>query len=478
MAKYYDIHNHLFNKDFLAKELLYRLLKEMKKILHIEEEAEEERGIRDKVEKLRNVIRTLKRYSYAIKVFTRKNSTAVFEELDKTYQGEFILTPLTFDLTYCFAPSADRDGTPGSGSTLDEEFEREMNEMFGMVEENTRSLSRDINDEASLEEDELWNDYTREKEWLLKNTGILRQQHKDNIVKQARERGVDRDLVDLPDAFDGFEEQIRQLAELKNDPKYKDMVFPFLAIDPRRPGIDKYARENVGKGKLFVGVKLYCPTGYSPTDPLLYGPEGEKGGIYAFCEENGIPVTTHNSDGGFATLSKSVVINGLIHVNGSLIPINNKTVTFRTSIFQKEAIYERATTLNHPLIWEKVVEKYPKLILNLAHFGGGQQLKGALEHPENPRLWSNRIIALLKDKRYNVYTDVSCFSDFETLRMFVESPVYQEIRYKTMYGSDYILLLLFENDFGENVKQFREIFGPDFDIIAGKNPKEFLKNVL
>ncbi len=31
MPKYFDVHNHLFNKNFLAKELLYRLMKELKK---------------------------------------------------------------------------------------------------------------------------------------------------------------------------------------------------------------------------------------------------------------------------------------------------------------------------------------------------------------------------------------------------------------------------------------------------------------
>jgi hypothetical protein len=30
MNKYYDVHNHLFNKHFLAKELLYRMMKELK----------------------------------------------------------------------------------------------------------------------------------------------------------------------------------------------------------------------------------------------------------------------------------------------------------------------------------------------------------------------------------------------------------------------------------------------------------------
>jgi predicted TIM-barrel fold metal-dependent hydrolase len=475
MAKYFDVHNHLFNKDFLAKELVYRLMKELKNFLHIEKEAED-RGLKDTVRKLKDVIKALKRYSYAIRVFMRKNSIAVYEELDKTYKGEFILTPLTFDLTYCFAPTPDRDIDGPPKETLDEAFNREMDEMFEMIEGNTRSLSRDVNSKASIEEDELWNEYIKEKEWFMKSAAQLTEQHKENVERGIREK--ERGIIPLPDSFDGFNEQIRQLEELKKHPKYKDMVFPFLAVDPRRPGIEKFTKENVGKGKLFIGVKLYCPNGYSPTDPLLFGPDGKKGGIYDFCEKNGIPVTAHNSDGGFATLSKSVVVSGLIHVNGQLIKLEDKTLTFKNTIFKKDAIYERAVTLNHPLIWEKVVEKYPNLILNLAHFGGGKQLDGALDHPDNMKLWSNRIISLLKDDRFKVYTDISCFSDFSILRKFVASPVYQQIKTKTMYGSDFILLLLFENDFEENVRQFREIFGQDFEIIAGSNPHEFLKHVL
>ena len=130
------------------------------------------------------------------------------------------------------------------------------------------------------------------------------------------------------------------------------------------------------------------------------------------------------------------------------------------------------------MIWEKVVEKYPGLILILAHFGGGEQLNAALDHPGDLNFWSNKIIDLVKDPRYKVYTDISCYSDFNVLRKFASSSVYQEIKRKTLYGSDFILLLLFENDFENNVHQFREIFGSDFDIIAGSNPEEFLKFVL
>jgi hypothetical protein len=145
MNKYYDVHNHLFNKHFLAKELLYRMIKELKKFVIIQKERSLDR---DTDRGLKNVITSLKRFKKAIKIFTRKNSIGVYEELDKTYKGEFILTPLTFDLTYCFAASADRDLPAGSQEIVKDAFENEMNSMFEMVEQQTRDLSRDFNPNA------------------------------------------------------------------------------------------------------------------------------------------------------------------------------------------------------------------------------------------------------------------------------------------------------------------------------------------
>ena len=445
------------------------MMKELRKFIDLQKERSLDRG---PDRGLKNVITSLKRYKKAIKVFTRQNSIAIYEELNKSYKGEFILTPLTFDLTYCFAPSADRDITTGSRDTVKQAIEDEMNVMFNMVEDQTRSMSRVFNPFADNDEDKLWNEFLLEKEEFMKIAEDFQQS--DETPDSDGTRGIFKKRS----PSDGWNEQIRQIEELKKHPDYKDMVFPFLAIDPRRPGIAEYAKANVGKGKLFAGVKLYCPNGYSPTDPLLFGTEGKRDGIYAFCEDNGIPVTAHNSDGGFATLAKSVVINGLIHVNGKLIQLNNELLKFSKAITEKDAIYERALAINHPLVWGKVAEKYPNLRLNLAHFGGGRQLEAAMDNPDNLNLWSNRIIELIKDSRNNVYTDVSCFSEFSSIDKLIASKVYPEIKKRILYGSDYTLLLLFEDDFDENIRQFRNKFGSDFDIIARENPKEFLKHVI
>ncbi|MBK6285865.1 MAG: hypothetical protein IPF54_27140 [Draconibacterium sp.] len=159
MNKYYDVHNHLFNKHFLGKELLYRMMKELRKFIDLQKDRSLDRGT-DRG--LKKVITSLKRYRNAIKVFSQQNSIAIYEEINKTYKNEFILTPLTFDLTYCFAPSADRDISANSHN-IDEAIEDEMNVMFDMVEEKTRSMSRVFNPYAESDEDKLWNEFLEEK---------------------------------------------------------------------------------------------------------------------------------------------------------------------------------------------------------------------------------------------------------------------------------------------------------------------------
>jgi predicted TIM-barrel fold metal-dependent hydrolase len=467
MQKYYDIHNHLFNKDFLTKELLYRLIKELKKLLDIG--ADRDRGMLEVVHQLKGWIDILKRYTYAVKVFCMNDSSSIYEEMNKTYKGEFILTPLTFDLTYCFAESPDRDGLK-----LKTVIDAEMNSLFNGVEKSISSYLRTQDKRSEIEEIRLWKEYYLEKENFLNQTKELLKQDDQNKIRQSQTRGI----LDIFNAFDGFDEQIKQITELKNHPDLKGQIFPFLAVDPRRPKIVEYAKANIGKGKPFIGIKLYTPNGYSPTDPLLYGAESKKGGMYEFCEKNGIPITVHNSDGGFATLAHQVKINGDIYLNGKLVKANNAMVKFKYSIFEKGAINERAKTLNHPLLWEKVVQKYPGLIINLAHFGGGKQLEKALENLNDKSLWSNKIIELITDQRYNVFTDLSCYTNFDTIDKLINSPVLNKIKSRILYGSDFILLLLFENDFNENVNRFKDFFGDDFNIIAGTNPQKFLQHVI
>jgi predicted TIM-barrel fold metal-dependent hydrolase len=464
----FDIHLHLFNKSFLAKELYFRLIQVIHKLF---EKDEDERGLLDIGSKIGSVIQTIKRINHFLHVGFKSDSTGVCDELNEVYQNKFILTPLMFDLTYCFVSSAIK--TRGAEKPVD---------YFALLEKQKKSLLQKINKVAppaktrsveSAELDKVLKEFNRLMEKLK------RSHEKDNKTKKPGAR----DLGGIPGEDNGFRVQIEQLEDLKNNPKYQGRIFPFLAVDPRRPGILEYMKQNVGKGKKFIGVKLYCPNGYSPTDPLLYGSDNNDDCVYKFCEDNKIPITAHCSYGGFATFVSSVEITGDIYdsANKKLKHLNKELYNFKYAVLKDfgTAIKERALALNHPQIWEKVLQKYPALYLDLAHFGGGDRLAMALDGTDDKESgnWSAKIMELIL-KYKNNYTDVSCYSEFETLRKLKGSEIYKKIKGKILYGSDFYLLLLFENDFANNIEQFKTVFANDFDVISRDNPGKFLANVI
>jgi hypothetical protein len=204
MTKYFDVHNHLFNKNFLGKELLYRLMKELKKFLIKEEEVQ--KGVRGTPRGLKKIITVFKRYRKAIKVFMQNDSIAIYEELNKTYKGDFTLTPLTFDLTWCFASSADRGDGARTRAKVQQVFDSEMNSIFESIEKKARVMSRDYNAKASAVDDVLWQEYLAEKELLSVEAAAL------------KEKEITRGGGIIPSASAGWDEQLRQIKELKGHP--------------------------------------------------------------------------------------------------------------------------------------------------------------------------------------------------------------------------------------------------------------------
>jgi predicted TIM-barrel fold metal-dependent hydrolase len=133
-----------------------------------------------------------------------------------------------------------------------------------------------------------------------------------------------------------------------------------LTPDGQRPEYSslellKDAIENKG----FIGVKLYNSLGYRPlgnadllavlqrkrvavrNEKMQYLFEGKEYDrvlreLYRYCEENGVPITAHCQTGGI------------------------------------EAYPEASYHFGNPVLWRDVVEEYPNLRLNLAHFAWGQ----------------------------------------------------------------------------------------------------------
>ncbi len=171
----------------------------------------------------------------------------------------------------------------------------------------------------------------------------------------------------------------------------------FAAFDPLRevrgrtgePSALDIVQEAVTKHG-FLGVKLYSPMGFKPTgnaeksvtfpafasqnDPA-FGASLDKAldGLYGWCEANEVPILAHTTDSQSAGPDYA----------------------------------GRA----EPKFWERVLTKYPKLRLNLAHFGNFSQSlepNGAAKPYE--KTWEYEIGTYIKGGRFpNVYTDISFF---------------------------------------------------------------------
>ena len=184
--------------------------------------------------------------------------------------------------------------------------------------------------------------------------------------------------------------------------------------------------ESLGRN-YFAGIKLYPPLGF---DPWPEDPENPKKAahekakvefLYEFCQSREIPITTHCGPGGYVVGSE-----------------------------------KKAKENSHPRKWRDVLSHYPKLKLNLAHFGGmsaGFQYAAAgnpFKHlyqtvtkggdPE----WVEEIIQLIENDTYqNVYTDMG-FSGVDEDYYQVLAHIFEKhphVEERLLFGTDFSINL-------------------------------------
>ncbi|HAN79530.1 MAG TPA: hypothetical protein DCQ31_18075 [Bacteroidales bacterium] len=213
-------------------------------------------------------------------------------------------------------------------------------------------------------------------------------------------------------------------------------ILPFVNLDPRRFEnpitfnkksynlydifLKAFTSENLLKSKLvvgkttpFFGVKIYPILGYKPSDERLMP-------IFSICEKFQIPVTTH--------------------LGGTLI-IQNPEIPNTSGLASGE--------LNQAELWLPVLKAYPKLRLNIGHFGGVTEWQLAKTGT------STKIPAVLKLMEYeNVYADISYIIAEETIHDILLSYLKKpEVLKKTLYGTDYWMLMR-EKNFKTNILNF------------------------
>jgi predicted TIM-barrel fold metal-dependent hydrolase len=464
-GKRIDAHCHVFNKEIVSKRIVFSAITEMNRVIesHPVNESETKDEKQPKLKELTAKIHNLNNFFEPIFM---SSSTEIAEALDKNYGGRIdCFTPLMFDLTFCFTESykPSSDEMQIQNSKHDEKLQQAFEELKENLKEHLGSFKSYLL-KIATEGHPLFDRFCS---WFPGNSLLHQIGELDteiatlykylDLISEHNQKAKNEDA--------SFDLQVKMLLELQH--KYPQRIFPFFAVDPRRDGILEEAKNYVVNGTPFLGIKLYTPNGYSPTDPLLFGTNKGDDCLYKFCEDNQIPITAHCSAKGFATFAMKTQVKGKVYIDNTLVDADcSKHVVFKNDFHESAslAIAERANVLNHPKLWEVVLERYPNLYLNLAHFGVGD--------PER----TNGIFKLMQTYK-NLYTDLSCISDPATLEKILVkyNSADEYVKSKFLFGSDYFLVLIFTNDFKTYYDTYVSVFGQEiFDKLSITNTNRFL----
>lgn len=252
-----------------------------------------------------------------------------------------------------------------------------------------------------------------------------------------------------------FKEQLEELAAIKKDPAYKDLIQPFIFIHPERVGLLSIIRKYIEE-EYFAGLKMYPPLGYYPFDERLDQ-------VFAYAEKNQIPITSHCARGG-------VFYKGEITDEMRKHPMTGK-------VYQKRRNKFFTDIFTDPDNYEYLLAKYPNLKLNLAHFGGFDEWEKYLQNSideDNEQSWFEKIRTLLK-KHPNLYTDISYTLFNKELIPLLKITLQDEaLKDKILFGSDYYMVEqeLSEKQFSINLRA--NLGEQEYRQIAELNPKVFL----
>jgi len=245
---------------------------------------------------------------------------------------------------------------------------------------------------------------------------------KDTIKSKSRTIKLSKTQSYYP--TEGYCYHMDKLMELVENRKGE--LYPFVAIDPRRPGIiDTLLTGTFFKGeKRFYGVKLYPRMGYHPQCKPMDA-------VYKYCSDHNLPITYHCGKGGF--------------------PPSTDWPN---------------TEYGNPLNFEPVVKKYPRLKINFAHMGS----------TDPSYEWARTVVRLVNEND-NVYTDLSCYTGVDELtpmkKFWDDNP---KLKTRLMFGTDFDVMYYTDRvTMQVYYDNFKQVFKPDeLKVLMHDIPIQFM----
>lgn len=301
-----------------------------------------------------------------------------------------------------------------------------------------------------------------ERSLALARTGSLQSQERIfNNIQRFYPRGtrfvvlpMDMDYMQAGKVPQPYEGQLAELKELYHRNEYRDVLIPFIAVDPRRPGVEELVRTYVEDHR-FRGIKLYPPLGYYPFDKRLDG-------VWAFAADRQIPVLTHCSRGGVYTRERITGAMRRHPLTGAYIRGGRKDFT---------------DTYSDPDNYKPILERHPELRLCLGHYGGGSEwhdwLRKQWPVPE-PQSWLGKVSDLIRAYD-NVYADIAytaCDSAYYPLiKVLLETAVLGD---RILYGSDYYMVHMDASERAFSIGLRGYVGTENFMRMASVNAQAFL----
>lgn len=279
---------------------------------------------------------------------------------------------------------------------------------------------------------------------------------------------MDMDKMGAGNPKKPYLEQIKELAELKANPAYKDRIIPFVFADARRLNVLDLVKDCI-ENKGFGGIKLYPSLGYYPFDDRLYG-------VYEYAVKYNLPIMTHTNKGG-------------VYYRGELGDEHLKPWKLNREL-KKTKHKDFAQNFANPANYEIVLKDFPTLKLCFGHFGGDDEWKAYIDartKDDAKKTWYYQIKELIANPQYpNLFTDISYTisvigknKDVDTIDTKLLDVLYlafqeERVKEKILFGSDFYMANIEGNERKFSVRLRRELGEDLFSQIAEINPQKYL----